>query len=155
MRVKTKGKKKSVLVNKEEELKNQLARTLADYDNLRKRAEKEKGEIIKLANLGFFLRLTPIIDNLKKAQDHLKDEGLENIIMELLEIITDEGIENIEAEKGMPFDENYHEATEVEDTKDKSKSGTISKVLLEGWRIKRGPVIRPAKVVVYKTVEEN
>ena len=55
----------------------------------------------------------------------------------------------------MPFDENIHEATEIEVVKDKSKQGTISKVLLEGWRIKDGPVIRPAKVVVYKMIESN
>lgn len=144
-----------VLGEKERELKNQLARALADYDNLRKRVEKEKEEIIKLANLSFFLRLAPIIDNLKKAQKHLKDQGLENIIKELSQVISDEGIENIEAETGFPFDENYHEAVEVEKTDDESKKGIISKVLLEGWRIKNGPVIRPSKVVVYRSEENN
>jgi molecular chaperone GrpE len=153
MKVKTKVKKGQKLVSKEEQLKNQLARTLADYDNLRKRVEKEKEEIVKLANVGFFLRLAPVIDNLKKAQGHLKDGGLENIIKELLEIISGEGIENVEAKKGMLFDENIHEATEIEETKEKSKHSTVSKVLLEGWRIRDGLVIKPAKVVVYKMKE--
>ena len=146
-------KQKKTFINKEEELKNQLARTLADYDNLRKRTEKEKEEVIKLANLGFFLRMTPVIDNLKKAQEHLKDEGLSNIINELVRIISEEGIINVEAGENIPFDENFHEAVEVKNVKEKSMSGLISEVLLEGWRLKDGPVIRPAKVIVYKTEE--
>lgn len=139
--------------NKEQELQERLARALADYDNLRKRTEKEKEEIIKLANLSLFLRLAPIIDNLKKADEHLKDPGLENIVKELLEIISEEGIESIGAEKDMAFDENFHEATDIEPVDDKNMSGKISKVILGGWRVKDGPVIRPAKVVVYKTKE--
>ena len=144
---------KTLQSEKEDQLKNQLARTLADYDNLRKRCEKEKQEIIKLANLSFFLKLAPAIDNLKKAQKHLNDEGLDNIIKDFSRIILQEGIENVTAETGLVFDENFHEAVEIEQTEDKSKVGIISKVLLEGWRIKDGPVIRPAKVVVYKTKE--
>src|SRR4030065_1539490 len=101
--MKTKGQDKDSSVSKEEVLKSLLARALADYDNLRKRTEKEKEEIIKLANLSFFLRLVPIIDNLKKAQEHLKDEGLGNIIKELVRIISEEGMENVEAETGFPF----------------------------------------------------
>jgi molecular chaperone GrpE len=149
-----KKKKATKKQSKEQELHDRLARALADYDNLRKRTEKEKEEIIKLANLSLFLKLAPIIDNLKKAKDHLKDDGLDNIVKELLEIISEEGIELVEIEKDMLFDENFHEAIEVEPTNDKSKQGLISKVLLEGWRMKDGPVIRPAKVVVYKA-EEN
>ena len=153
--MKAKIKTKNVQVSKEDELKVQLARSLADYDNLRKRAEKEKEEIIKLANVGFFMRLAPVIDNLKKAQDHLKDPGLQNIIKELTRIISEEGIENVEAEEGLVFDENFHEVIEVESVNDRKKSGLISKVLLEGWRIKEGPVVRPAKVIVYKFEESN
>lgn len=153
--MKTKKQVINVAGNGEKNLKSQLARALADYDNLRKRAEKEKEEIIKLANLGFFLRLAPIIDNLKKAQGHFKDEGLGNIIKELTRVVTDEGIENTIAETGMPFDENFHEVIEVEKTEDQSKEGVISQVLLEGWRLKDGPVIRPAKVIVFKLEESN
>ena len=153
--MKKKNGKKKILVKREEELRKQLARTLADYDNLRKRVEKEKEEIIKLANIGFFLRLAPVIDNLKKAREHLKDEGLDNIINEFIRIISEEEIVNVEAKKGVPFDENYHEAIEVEHTEEKSKNGLISQVLLEGWRINSGPVIRPAKVIVYKIKEGN
>lgn len=153
--MKAKVQKKGNGFNREKELEIQLARALADYDNLRKRAEKEKEEIIKLASISFFLKLVPIVDNLKKAQGYLKDEGLDNIIKELTRIISEEDIENVIAEEGRAFDENYHEAVEVEKIEDGSKSGLISQVLLEGWRIKDGPVIRPAKVIVYKMIGGN
>jgi molecular chaperone GrpE len=141
--------KKSVLPSREEELKGQLARALADYDNLRKRTELEREEIIKLSLFGFFEKLAPIIDNLRKAQMHLKDEGLEHILADLEKILSEEGIEKIEAE-GRVFDENLHEAIEIEPADDEAKEGIISEVLQMGWRFKDGPVIRPAKVKVYK-----
>jgi molecular chaperone GrpE len=147
--IKIKRKGAEILTNKETDLKNQLARALADYDNLRKRTEKEKEEIVKLANLSFFLKLAPVIDSLKKAQDHLKDEGLENIIKELTRVLSEEGIESVEAQVGLRFDENYHEAVEVVNIEDETVQGTISEIILEGWKLKDGPVIRPAKVKVY------
>ncbi len=153
--MKRKINKKEAGKSSEEELKNQLARSLADYDNLRKRVEREKEEIIKLANVGFFLKLVPIIDNLKKAQACLKDEGLDNILKDLLKVISEEGIENVAAEKDLAFDEKYHEAIDVEYTEDSEKQGLISQVLSEGWRVKDGPVIRPAKVVVFRFRDKN
>lgn len=141
--------KKGTLPNREEELKGQLARALADYDNLRKRTEAERGEIIKLALFGFFEKLAPIIDNLKKAQGHLKDEGLGHILSDLERVFIEEGIESIEAEGGA-FDENLHDAVELEPTGDESKEGKVSEVLQMGYRFKDGPVIRPAKVKVFK-----
>jgi molecular chaperone GrpE len=148
--IKVKGKGAQKPTDKEVELKNQLARALADYDNLRKRTEKEKEDIIKFSNLNFFLELTPIIDNLKKAQLHLKDEGLENVIRELARVIAGEGMENIEVQEGSRYDENFHEVVEVVNTIDDEKEGIISEVVLEGWKFKDGFVIRPAKVKVYK-----
>jgi len=80
---------------------------------------------------------------------HLKDEGLEHILTDLEKILSEAGIEKIEAE-GRIFDENLHEAIEIEHASDEAREGTISEVLQMGWRFKDGPVIRPAKVKVYK-----
>ena len=153
--MKAKRKNDSTLPTKEEVLKSQLARALADYDNLRKRSEAEREEIIKLSLFSFFEKLAPIIDNLKKAQEHLKDEGLQNVIRELARVISEEGVENIEAEIGSSFNENLHEVVEIEPTEDESRNGIISQVLQKGWRFTNGPIIRPAKVKVYKLVEGN
>lgn len=147
---KDKKKKKENNEKEVEELKNQLARALADYDNLRKRVEKEKEDVVKLASVSLFAKLMPSIDTLKKAQTHLKDEGLDQVLKDIKKALEDEGIVKIEAETGGSFDENNHEVVEVEEIDDKNKKGQIAEVMLDGWRLKDGPVIRPTKVKVYK-----
>ena len=69
---KLKSKNLKVKTEETDVLKNQLARALADYDNLRKRIEREKEDLEKLAGLKLILRILPILDNLRAAQNHLK-----------------------------------------------------------------------------------
>ena len=127
-------------------LKNQLARALADYDNLRKRIEREKEDLEKLASLKLILRFLPILDNLRQAQNHLKDAGLAITIGELENLLKDEGIEEIKPNKGDNFDHNLHEVIEViENSQEENK---IEEVVLSGWKFKEGVVIRHAKVKV-------
>ena len=127
-------------------LKNQLARALADYDNLRKRIEREKEDLEKLASLKLILRLLPILDNFRQAQNHLKDAGLAITIGELENLLKDEGIEEIEPNKGDNFDHNLHEVIEVvENCKEENR---IEDVVLSGWKFKEGSVIKHAKVKV-------
>lgn len=127
-------------------LKNQLARALADYDNLRKRIEREKEDLENLASLKLILRLLPLLDNLRAAQDHLKDAGLAITIGELENLLKDEGIVEIKPNKGDNFDHNLHEVTEVvENCKEENK---IEEVVLSGWKFKEGSVIKHAKVKV-------
>ena len=127
-------------------LKNQLARALADYDNLRKRVEREKEDLEKLAGLKLILRLLPVLDNLRQAQNHLKDTGLAMTIGEFENIIKDEGIEEIKPNKGDPLDHNLHEVTEV--VENCGEGNKIEEVALSGWKFKEGVVIRHAKVKV-------
>ena len=63
-------------------MKNQLARALADYDNLRKRVEGEKDAWEKIAASKVVLRLLPVLDMTLEAQKHLKDAGLAIVIGE-------------------------------------------------------------------------
>ncbi|KKR15126.1 MAG: Protein GrpE [Candidatus Levybacteria bacterium GW2011_GWA1_39_32] len=131
---------------KSNNLKNQLARALADYDNLRKRVEREREDLEKLAGLKLILRILPILDNLKTAQNYLKDAGLAITIGELENILKDEGVEEIKPNKGDNFDHNLHEVTEVvENCKEKNK---IEEVVLSGWKFREGPVIRYAKIKI-------
>jgi len=132
-----------------EELKEQLARALADYDNLRKRVEREREEFVRHASVSFFKKLLPVFDMLNQARKHLNDEGLENIFRELKKVLQLEGIEEIEVNERDNFDEKIHEAVDVDLTEDKNKIGKISQIVLPGWRVKDGMVIRPAKVKVY------
>lgn len=135
-----------------EKVKGQLARALADYDNLRKRVERERGEYGTYAKVTLMARLLPVFDMLEGAQEHLKDSGLAITIDEFAKVLREEGIEKIEVAPGDTFDEELHEAVEAIDqlAKGKKKSGKVGEVVLTGWKIVDGPVIRPAKVKVYK-----
>lgn len=144
------GKKKIKNNGELDELKSQLARALADYDNLRKRVDREREEIVKLAGVSLFARLMPALDMLERAQDHLNDPGLTQVIKEFKQALKEEGIVNVAVKKGDEFDEKEQEVTEIEPTKDKKLDQTVSEVTQEGWQIENGPVIRPAKVKVYR-----
>jgi len=142
---KTKGKEEI----QENELKAQLARALADYDNLRKRTETEIEDKVRLAKARLTLKLISVFDMLAEAQEHLKDSGLAITIKEFEDVLTEEGLEKINAEKGTKFDEEIHEVVEVVD-KGKGKGGTIVEELLAGWKFADGSVIRASKVKVFK-----
>lgn len=130
-------------------LRQQLARALADYDNLRKRFEREQKSIIKLANSVLVAKLLPIIDALDKAQSHLNDSGLAMSISELRRVLKEEGVEEIDVKQGDKFDENMCEAVEVIQG-DEESDGKIAEVVLPGWRINDGGIIRHAKVKVFR-----
>src|SRR5579859_6593288 len=78
-----------------EVLKGQLARALADYDNLRKRTEEEKITWMKFAGAKVIAELLPVLDMIENAQKHLKDGGLSIVINEFKNVISEEGFEEI------------------------------------------------------------
>ncbi len=130
-------------------LRESLARALADYANLQKRVEREREEYAKFANLKLVARLLPVYDMLEGAQDHLKDSGLAITIDEFSKVLLEEGIEKIKAEAGDDFNEEVHEAVEIAEVPAK-KDGKIVEVILSGWKIVDGPIVRPVKVKVGK-----
>lgn len=132
-----------------DELRNQLARALADYDNLRKRVEKEKKHFEIRATARIVSNILPIYDMLVDAQESVNDSGIAMIINEFESILKDSGIEKIKVEKGDKFDENVHEVTETVEDEEKEK-GEVVEISTTGWKMKDGPVIRYAKVKVAK-----
>lgn len=128
-------------------IKDQLARALADYDNLRKRTDEEKVAWSKFSSQNIVLRLLPILDILEKAQSHLKDEGLVIAISEFKKILIEEELEEINPKVGSEFDANSQEVIEVVDGKE---DNMIQEVVLSGWKFKDGQVIRHARVKVTK-----
>lgn len=134
------------------ELKEQLARALADYDNLRKRTEREREDFGRVAKVMLIARLLPIYDMLEEAQKHLKDSGLAITIEEFTKVLKEEGIEKIDVKAGDAFNEEVHEAVEVTDLNSdgKDKEGKITEIVLSGWRLVDGVVLRHAKVKVGK-----
>ena len=129
------------------QLRNQLARALADYQNLAKRVESEKMQFEKFSNLRLILKLLPVLDILKQAQLHTKDAGVAMTIKEFEEALVTEGIEELKVQAGDKFNPEAHEVVEVVPGKD---NNMISEVVLSGWRFTDGPVIRHAKVKVIK-----
>jgi molecular chaperone GrpE len=137
--------------------KSQLVRTLADYDNLRKRTEEEKGLWIKFSTQRVLTTLLPVLDNFESAQKHLNDSGLAIAIGEFKKVFTEEGLEEIDPRVDEVFDHDSCEAVELIETKEDGKDGKIAEVILPGWRYKPESdlptdrvVIRHAKVKVYK-----
>src|SRR5882672_6499330 len=84
-----------ILVEKLEEAEGKYRRALADYQNLQKRVQEEKGEWIRAANKDLLLRLLPVLDTLMLAQKHLQDQGLTVSINQFLDIIKTEGVTQI------------------------------------------------------------
>lgn len=135
-------------ISEEENLKNQLARSLADYDNLRKRVERERQDFEKTANLTLAIKLLPVLDILKTAQKHLHDPGITMTIDEFENALRSEGIVEVNARPGEEFNPQLHEAIEVvEDGKGKAK---ILDVVRPGWKFDQGKIIRHSRVRLTK-----
>lgn len=135
-------------INEEVEmLKGQLARTLADYDNLVKRVEREREEVKKILSLRLILKLLSVLDGLENAQEHLKDQGLAITIIEFKRVLTEEGLTEVKPEVGADFDENTMEAVEVVDGEEDNK---VASTGLVGYKFSDGTVVRHARVVVTK-----
>ena len=124
-----------------------LARALADYDNLNKRVDRERQDLIKIASVGVIIKLLPVIDNLESAQVHLKDQGLAISILEFKKVLNEEGLVEIKPKIGESFDENTMEAIEVVPG---TSDNTIAETILIGWKFEDGTVVRHAKVKVSK-----
>lgn len=128
---------------KHQELEDQLKRALADYQNLERRVEQERKLLSQLSAALLIEKLLPVLDNLENAQKHLADEGLEIVIKQLKDVLTSEGIAEIQAE-GRQFDPKLHEATEVTEGEN---DNVVVKVTRKGYKI-NDKVIRAAQVVV-------
>jgi molecular chaperone GrpE len=133
--------------NELEVVKAMLARALADYDNLSKRVDRERADLGKIASIGVIIKLLPVLDNLERAQEHIKDSGLAIAIGELINVLKDEGLTVISPSTGDEFDENTMEAIEVVSGE---RDNVVSEVTLTGWKYEDGTVVRHAKVKVSK-----
>ncbi|MCS7091816.1 MAG: nucleotide exchange factor GrpE [Patescibacteria group bacterium] len=138
--------KKEVLNDAEMVPKTQLARALADYDNLKKRIEQEKSVWLKFATQEVIARLLPVLDMFEAAQKHLNDQGLDIALNGFKKVLIDQDLVEIIPKVGEDFDHDLHEVVEVVDGED----GKIVEVLQSGWKFKEGAVIRHARVKVSK-----
>ena len=134
---------------KEEESARYM-RLMADFQNYKKRVEKEKSDIYSYANEKMATELLTVLDNFERALDHeCSDdgfkEGMDMIFKQLFDVLGKSGLAEIPA-LGEEFDPNFHNAVMTEYT-DEYESGKVSGVLQKGYTL-NGKVIRPAMVKV-------
>lgn len=140
--------------------KDRLLRLQAEFDNAKKRLEKEKFGFIKYANEGITLELLSVLDDLERSVEAAEKKhqdlnaflkGVEMILAHLYEMLKKKGVSPIEA-KGKTFDPNLHEAMMQIET-DEFPEDTVVEELQKGYMLE-DRVIRTAKVKVAKRKEK-
>ncbi len=132
------------------EYKDGWQRSLADFQNYRRRVESEKAETYQNAVGSIIKRYLPILDDLERAlsarpADLGWVDGIELIYRKLKSILEAEGLKRIEAE-GQMFDPNFHEAI-MQEPSESHESGQVIAVVQNGYTLGER-VIRPAQVRV-------
>ena len=134
---------------KEESGDLRYLRLMADFQNYKKRVEKEKKDLYAYANENIMSDLLTVMDNFERALEHDADEnfkeGIEMIFKQLQDALEKSGLAEIPA-LGEDFDPNVHNAVMAEETED-YESGKVSGVMQKGYTL-NGKVIRPSMVKV-------
>jgi molecular chaperone GrpE len=149
----TQKKKPSEADKKTREYLADLQRLKAEFDNYKKRTEKERMASANRASLDLIRRLIPVMDDLDRAvgaaaQDEAAakfTEGLELVRLHFTKALADEGVEEIDA-FGTPFDPNMHEAIMQEPSAEHADQH-VTEVLRKGY-VLGDLVIRPAMVKI-------
>lgn len=134
-----------------EEMTQTAKRIQAEFDNYRKRSEKDRQEQAKYAGISIIKELLPLLDNFELALKHAKQKddfykGVEMIYASIRELLSDNGVEPIEAD-GLPFDPYRHEALmSIESDQPKN---TVVEVMQKGYRAGE-KTLRTAKVTISK-----
>jgi molecular chaperone GrpE len=130
-------------------------RLAADFQNYKKRTEKEKSDIYAYANEKFAADLLDVIDNFERAiaQDATTGadgqfiEGMRLIMEQLVNVLERNDVKEINA-LGAAFDPNLHHAVQMEESAEHD-SGNVTQVIQKGYMIKE-KVLRPSTVIVAK-----
>jgi molecular chaperone GrpE len=134
----------------DEALNTKYLRLMADFQNYKRRTEKEKGDIYSYANEKLVSQLLEVVDNFERALRHESTadgyaEGMEMIFKQLTGVLEKAGLEEINA-LGEDFDPNFHNAVMTEDN-DEYESGKVTEVMQKGYTL-NSKVIRPSMVKV-------
>ena len=133
-----------------QELRDRYMRTLADFENYRKRADREKQDFFKYAMGGVLKDLLPVLDNFDRALEHAEEgddfhKGVALIYKQLFDVLKKHGVRVID-EANVHFDPNIHEAVVTEE--DPSvPSHTVLMILQKGYFL-HDRLLRPALVKV-------
>ncbi len=134
-----------------DEKNDQFLRLYAEYDNFRKRSQKEKQDIYSSSKADVIKELLPVIDNFDRAASNTEcsfedyKKGIDLIFNQLIDILKKTGVESY-GERGEAFDPNIHNAVmTVED--DELGENTIAEVFTKGYKL-GDKIIRDAVVKV-------
>jgi len=137
-------------------------RALADLENFKKRAARERQEATRFASEAMLTKLLPVLDNFDAAMaaagkgdggsnDSLRT-GVSMICSQLRSVLTEAGLEEIDA-AGKPFDPNWHEAISQQESADIPEGHVLAQVR-RGYKF-RDRLLRPASVVVARKPAER
>jgi molecular chaperone GrpE len=150
-----KAKKEEKSLSKEEEtFKVQLQRMQAEFQNFRKRVEKEKAELSLFVKAEFVKRFLPLLDDMNRLKTNLESDektlknALDMVFKKLDDFTKSESIETF-AEVGEVFDPNLHDALMQVPTDDKKQDETIAQVFEPGIKVGER-IVRHAKVQVFQ-----
>jgi molecular chaperone GrpE len=149
-------------LSKEESLEIQVKeatdkylRLYSEFDNFRKRTQKEKIELYKTAGEGIVSAILPILDDFERAEKANQDsddaqgikDGIKLIQDKLNNILKTKGLEAVESPIGKDFDVKFHEAITQIPAPSKKEKGKVLDVVEQGYEL-NGKVIRFSKVVI-------
>lgn len=124
------------------QLEAQLKRSLADYQNLEKRFKTDKVEFIKFASASLVDKLLSVLDDLERAENHLKDKGLKITVEQFRQVLFTEGVKELKV-SGTAFDPQTSDCAELVN----GPKNKIINIIQKGYSL-NGRVLRPAKVKV-------
>lgn len=136
----------------EPDWKSLYAITLADFDNYKKRAARDREDVYRYAESDILKDILPVVDNLALALEHAKDKanefvkGVQLVYDGLLKALADHGAKPMADLVGKELDPNFHEAIATLPD-EKIEEGKISNVAKTGWTL-NDKLLRAAQVVV-------
>ncbi len=136
-----------------EELKDRLMRQMAEFDNYRKRTDKEKIQNYEIGASDFIVKILPVVDNFERGLSAMSEadkassfaQGIEMIYKQLTKVLEDAGVTVIEAQ-GKEFDPMLHNAV-MQQPSEEYESGIVIQELQKGYKYK-DRVIRHSMVMV-------
>ncbi|PKP51159.1 MAG: nucleotide exchange factor GrpE [Bacteroidetes bacterium HGW-Bacteroidetes-12] len=154
------NEKENLTIEEELEIKlkeanDKFLRLYSDFDNFRKRTQKEKLDLYKTAGEEIITALLPILDDFERASKAMQDakdidsvkDGMKLIHEKMLSILKQKGLEPTKSQVGEPFNVEFHEAITQIPAPSKKEVGKVIDEVEKGYSL-NGKVIRYTKVVV-------
>ncbi len=137
-----------------------LLRLAADMENLKKRQERERAEVLQFANENLVKELLPVVDNLERALDHGRQLDAPEALMEGIDLVYQGFLKALERfcvtpihSVGQHFDPAFHNAVMQEETSN-APDGSVIKELQKGYLMNQR-LLRPAMVVVARNPQND